>query len=539
MAWWTKLPTLQTVQIVANAAVIATAVLAAWRIVTLGLLVGTSAAGTLCSWFTGGLVLWLYSVLTVSPAGQLLQNFFFHQSVGTAVSLLALTVLQAFVIQGGRISVLAFIGVPAVVWGLANIHTAPALWFAGAACICALSIDSTWRIRIGLSVAVGVASVLILLADPSVRAMMKVGASGAGDLNVLIPYLRPTYIQLSRQPFVLFGGLCLLTMLLGALVAVLWRKSGPLATVRSVLLLHAGSIAVLGVGALVGAQAVIAGGEGYYPLAKYTYLFVVESALVCAHLVAVLVPQRSIRYLPAGIAVIGISVVTLPWLGTTGRDQAPLIAYRTGLLQNPRSEHRLPLSEQFYPHERFYLAISALRYPRDEPGVWRLLVDPKFGNEVAAGSQVIPPSRLNTLLPSWDGSIIQLSDPGAAGRAIFFGRWWPAAKFGRWMSPPAAHLALRTSPIFRDKFLCVSLIAPPLRPGETIKHTIMVNGEIRATELFQADRRNRVANVRLDTITDAGDLVLTFVPEVSPTDAYPGGELAASGVSSLWIAPSC
>jgi len=290
LAWATSLSPLRTIHIVAALAVILSVVVASARSVLVSLWVGRTGAGCVAGWLTGALTFWALTALGAGFDGQIKYNFFFAQAVGTAAALLALTLVQLATGRGGRLAMsglamLALASVPLVTLILAKIHIVPALWFAAAGSVCALSLELKLLRRLGVAVLIGGTSALLLLADHSTRAIMQLGQAGRGSLIV---HGWGALFTLNTDPAVMIAGATLMAGLL-ILVAL---QGGPCSLRCRLFNLHAGAFAVLGLGALTLTALLFRGAVGYYALAKYVYLFGAEIALLTSH-VAAAIARRS------------------------------------------------------------------------------------------------------------------------------------------------------------------------------------------------------------------------------------------------------
>jgi hypothetical protein len=267
LAWATSLSPLRTIHIIAALAVIISVVVASARTVLLSLWIGRSVTGWMAGCLTGALTFWLLTALGAGFDGQIKYNFFFAQAVGTAAALLALTIMQLTAGRGGGLTVIALASVPVVTLILAKIHIVPALWFAAAASICALSLELPLLRRLGVTVLIGGTSALLLLSDHSTRAIMQLGQAGRGSLIV---HGWGALFTLSTDPAVMIAGATLMAGLL-ILVALQGR---PCSLRCRLFNLHAGAFALLGLGALTLMALLFRGAVGYYarsaPSSRYS-----------------------------------------------------------------------------------------------------------------------------------------------------------------------------------------------------------------------------------------------------------------------------
>jgi hypothetical protein len=548
LAWATSLSPLRTIHIVAALAVILSVVVASARSVLVSLWVGRTGAGCVAGWLTGALTFWALTTLGAGFDGQIKYNFFFAQAVGTAAALLALTLVQLATGRGGRLAMsglamLALASVPLVTLILAKIHIVPALWFAAAGSVCALSLELKLLRRLGVAVLIGGTSALLLLADHSTRAIMQLGQAGRGSL---IMHGWGALFTLNTDLAVIITGAALMAGLL-ILVAL---QGGPCSLRCRLFNLHAGAFAVLGLGALTLTALLFRGAVGYYALAKYVYLFGAEIALLTSHVAAAIARRSGAAFRGLGTGLAKLAWVALAlvltalaqhrWSARYSRDQVLLIAMRDALIEaRPAfpSPAPYPLNEKLLRQERYYLFISAMAQPRDARAL-RLLMDTELGNAADAARETLPPSLVSQVVPVWSGGEMRLNATPPLSAIVFFGRWGQVQDFGRSTFAPAAHMTFRIDPAKRSQTLCLRLVAPPLRANAAILSTFILNGSPLLTETFASGGPDRVIGLPLAGVGPSGDVTVSIASEFTPTPARVESAPAA-GLQAMWIAPDC
>lgn len=538
MARATGLSPLRTLHIVATAAVIACVVLAAARVAFVAFAAGTGL-GALLGALAGILMLWAANAIAAGFAGEIQYNYFFSQAAATALALGLLTLVQLSVAMGGRRAAVALVLAPPAAYLLAAVHTAPALWFAASASICALSLETSRRGRLVAALTLGAVSAVMILAHPGTLALMRLGQEGGGDLN-LLPFGRIWQLNLNLGS--MLAGMLALAALL-ALLAFLKRRATP-EWLPAVLNVHCGALGLLAVSLPILANLLVSANQGYYALAKYVYIFGAEAALLVAHLAAQVRSARPDTPLRSGamLAVFALAVLAQDWWSLRwSHSQAYLMGLRDDLMQVRGAipaPAPWPLLEPLSQAERFYVFISAMARPRDGEA-FPLLFDADLAAKPGSDARLLPASLVPSVAPLWSGNEIRFTTSAHYPPPVLIsGRWGPPTALGRWTTGPRAQMALRIPPAMQDARLCVRLLAPALDPRKALQSKLFVNGQPAHIEAFPNPPGARVAGLPLTSVGPSGDVALSLVNEFSPA-APDDDRQTGAGIAAIWIARQC
>jgi hypothetical protein len=526
----TNLSTVRAIGMVASLAVIVSVVVAAARSVWVVIAVARNPAARLAGWLAAAAAFFGFAILGLGFYGQIDQaNYFFSQTVGTAAALLALSAVQAGMAGENRAAMLAVAGVPLLAFALAWIHLVPALWFAVAGSICALSLARPLRQRLALSGLLALLSLLLILSVPSSRDVLQLPQAAQAVLNLR---LASGLLQLNRHPGLLVGGLAVLAVLI-AIVALTEER----AQLRFRLLnLHAGGIAVLVLGLLTLAGLIARGGTGYYGLSKYAFLFAAEATLLVAHVAAVMLNRyRAVPAVPA-FAVLALVLTILAQQRVPPperRDQTLLIEMQRALsdialLPAPAP---FPLDDRLSRNERLYLFTSPMGQKKDARA--RQLLAPSFEEGLAAAAASLPPSLIPTVVPPWRGGKIDFGKLPAPSPLVFFGRWGTARDEGRTAYAPAAHLASNIASETGELQLCLRV---RLAGEGTLAPTFAINGSEIRSETFRGGEPSREVAVPLSG--HRGDTVLSILNHAQAAPSAAAGE-ASLLLESIWLGSNC
>ena len=527
------LSTIRTIGIVASLAAIVSVVAAAARSVYVVLAVAQNRVGRFSGWLVAAVAFWVFGNIGLGFYGQIDQaNYFFSQTVGTAAALLAFTAVQAGMAKEGRASLLTIASVPILAFVLANIHLIPALWFAAASAVCALSLTRPLQQRLALAALIGALSVLLILSDPASREVLQLRQAAQGVLNLR---LASGLFQLNAHPALLIGGLAALA----ALIFIVALLEEPARLRFRLLNLHAGAIAILLLGLLTLVALTIRGGAGYYGLAKYAFLFAAETALLAGHIAATALnhfgtnPAKPIFAVLALLLAIFVQQRAAP---PDRRDQALLIDMERALTEIAPSlptPAPFPLDERLSLSERLYLFTSPMEQAKDRRA--QRLLGRTVEESADAGRESLQPSLIPTVVPQWSGDSIALDDIPAPSPLVFFGRWGDASGGGRLVHPPAAHIGFHIDPKSAPLELCLRLSAPSMNPGAPLSVTVAVDEEMQRQETFRAGDGTRVIGLSLAGIGPRGDAVLSLRSQGKER----GEERSALALQAIWLAPAC
>jgi hypothetical protein len=526
------LSTIRVIGMVATLAAIVSLVAAAARSVWVVLAVAESRFARIAGWLVAAATFFVFGVLGLGFYGQIDQaNFFFSQTVGTAAALLALSAVQVGMAMEGRPALLSLVSVPILAFMLAGIHLVPALWFATAGAVCALSPARPIRQSLVLSSVVAAVSLLLILSVPSSREVLQLPQAARGVLNLRLPF---GLFQLNAHLGLLIGSLVGLAALI-AIVALIDERSRLRFRLFN---LHAGGIAVLFLGLLTLVGLIANGGTGYYGAAKYAFLFAAEFTLLSGHIAATglnrfdATPAKPAFVLFAFLLAIVAQQRAAP---PDRRDQTLLIDMQRALskiaptLPEPAP---FPLDDRLSRTERLYLFTSPMGQAKN--GRALQLLDPNFDKTLCAAIASLPPSLIPAVVPRWHGEGIDLDKIPTLSPLIFFGSWGDASDDGRPTHAPAAHLAFNIASEIGVLQLCLRLRASPVGAEPSVL-TFAINGSPIRTETFE--KGNHTQHVALP-LSGRGDTVLTILnrSEIPPTPASDRGSVS---LKAIWLAPNC
>jgi hypothetical protein len=528
----TGLPPIRTVEIIVSFCLILSIVLAAARSVWVVFCVAQNRAARIVGWLVVVAGLYFFVRIGAGLYGQVgLVNYFYAQAVATAVALIALSILQLTIARGGLAAISALSSVPLVTLLLVKIHFVPAIWFAAAGSIIALSLDRSLFHRLAIAGALGLLGATLVFTEPATRAMVALPQVASAVLNLR---LWSGLFQLNSHPEMLVGGLATLA----ALIVIVVLIEQPASLRFRLFNLHAGALALLGVGSGLLLILLFRGGDGYYALAKFVYLFAAESVLLLGHLAAITLnrfedtPARAFWLVPALILAIFVQQRSAP---PYKRDQSLLIEMQQALREVRAAlsvPAPLPLDERLSGTDRLYLFTSAMGQPKDRRAMQ--LLQPNFETSLEAARESLPPSLIPRIVPGWTGQTIHLRAIPDPSPLISFGRWGATGADGRIIYPPAAHLAFHTTENLSHRRLCLGVTTTTKKD---LYSTFAINGlELKTERLEPGD--TRVIELPASKRSSAGDVVLTILVgfETALTSKRQEPELI---LRSIWLADRC
>jgi hypothetical protein len=527
----TGLPPIRTVEIIVWFCLILSVVLAAARSVWVVFCVAQNRAARIVGWLIAVAALYFFVRIGAGFYGQVgFVNFFYAQAVATAVALIALSILQLTMARGGLAALSALSSMPLVTLLLVKIHFVPAVWFAAAGSIIALSLDRPLLHRLAIAGALGLLGAILVFTEPATRAMVELPQVASAVLNLR---LWSGLFQLNTHPEMLVGGLATLAALIGIVTLI----EQPASLRFRLFNMHAGALALLGVGSGLLLILLFRDGDGYYALAKFVYLFAAESVLLLGHLGAIVLnrfgetPIRSLWLAPALLLAIFVQQRSAP---PYKRDQTLLIEMRQALREARARQPQptpFPLHERLSGTDRLYLFTSAMGQPKDRRAMQ--LLQPNFETSLEAARESLPPSLIPRIVPGWTGQTIHLRAIPDPSPLISFGRWGDTGVDGRIIHPPAAHLAFRLTGTVAYQRLCLRVLTPNLK--EAIHSTFASNGKELKVEQFRP-RDDRVIELPLPEIHPHGDCVLSILVSAGPIVTR---EKPTVSLRSLWLAERC
>jgi hypothetical protein len=391
---------IQALSLISSLLIILGSILAAIRIVR-----STNGYASVLTVVSIGVALYSLTSIGLSLSGHIRYNYFYPQLFSTVAALAFFYVLDSYEQQ--TISALVLI---VVVGGiiLPNLHLIGALWFSTAALIRTLTVTPsgvTWR-RAG-RIAAGAAILLaVWKLSPAVSSMIEISGNN-GEFDIASGAESASII------YTLFG---VGALLLASAVVVELRKGGLL---WGVVYRHSGLIAILGLGL---SQVVVwsfrqAGSP--YAVLKYAYILAFEICSTVAYLAAETDAPTARQLKP--MALLGLTAFFFllqdPFLNYT-IDQGPLIRFYAGLnskWQELRSvqPRRYPQFPFFSIPQNYYLAISALRYPRDAiTENWALNTSNSGVEALSWDSAAFPPAWYAGSIRLGSGLDSRVSTPG-------------------------------------------------------------------------------------------------------------------------------
>jgi hypothetical protein len=340
---------LQAIHLVANAATIASACLAGLRL--FAIVRGAPSITAACIASAVGIgVLYLFASWGLGYSGQLQWNYFYPQAVGTAIALAILVGFQYVATKGGNLALV--LATPLTAFLLALFHPTPAVWLGACGVCCVLSCAGNLIRRAAEAALTGLLSVAAMLSIPSFRWLLGfVGPSGIGDVSTSDHRFNLTY-----QPAMLATALAVLGL---ALIAAI-----PLRGYREVLRIHAGAVAVLACGVGAAVMLFATGATQYYSVAKYSFIYSAELALVAANLALGVRQAGGSKDMQlagpvAAIALVAIPVAALmqkPYVTAFAHDQQRLIRVRA----EAEAGRLTTVPRDLDNVERYYVAVSLL-----------------------------------------------------------------------------------------------------------------------------------------------------------------------------------
>lgn len=526
----TGLSTIRVIGVVASLAAIVSVVVAAARSVSVVLAVAQNQLARLAGWLVAAAAFFVLAALGLGFYGQIDQaNYFFSQTVGTALALLALSAVQVGMAREGHAALLAIVSVPILAFILARIHLVPALWFAAAGAICALSLARPFRQSLVVAGLLAALSVLLILSVPASREVLQLPQAARGVLNLR---LASGLFQLNANLGLLIGGLVALAALI-AIVALIEERS----RLRfSLFNLHAGGMAVLFLGLLTLFALVADNGTGYYGVAKYAFLFAAESTLLAGHIAATALNRFEAT--PAKPAFVLLALLLAIFAQQRAappdrRDQTLLIDMQQALSKVAPSLPEpapFPLDDRLSRTERLYLFTSPMGQAKD--GRALQLLAPNFDEALAVAMVSLPPSLIPRVVPRWRGDKIDLDNIPTPSPLIFFGSWGVPGGDGRRALVPVAHIAFNIAAETGATQLCLRVHASPAGARVFVSTFAMNGSEIR-TETFEEGDHPR--HVGLPLSGRRGDTVISILNR-SETVAGNRGSLL---LKAIWLAPTC
>jgi hypothetical protein len=528
----TGLSTIRVIAIIASLAAIVSVVVAGLRSVWVVLVVAQNRLARLAGWIVAAAAFFVLSALGIGFYGQIDQaNYFFSQAVGTAAALLALSAIQLGMAREGRSASPAIVGVPILAFILAWIHLIPALWFAAAGAICALSLARPLRQRLALFGALAALSLLLVLIVPASREVLQLPQAAQGVLNLRLP---TGLFQLDTHPGLLIIGLAALAMLIAAVALIEKPSHLPFRLFN----LHAGAIAILLLGVLTLLALTARGGTGYYGLAKYAFLFTAEATLLMGHIVATALNRFGTAPAKPVFAVLALLLAIFAQQRAAPpdrRDQTLLIDMQQALSKIASSLPQptpFPLDERLSGAERLYLFTSPMGQAKD--GRAQGLLGRALEDSLSAARENLPASLIPDVVPPWNGVRIELGEMPAPSPLVFFGQWGSVGDEGRRAYPAAAHVSFNIASQTGELQLCLRVRASTAE-ATTFESTFAINGTEIRTDTFRDGDRPR--EVGLPLSGRRGDVVLTILNRAETTPAArANGSLL---LESIWLAPNC
>jgi hypothetical protein len=528
----TGLSPIRTVEIITWFCLILSVVLAGARSVWVVACVGQNRAARIGGWLIVVAALYFFVRIGAGFYGQIgFVNYFYAQAVATAVALVALSSLQLIMARGGLVALLALCSVPLVTFIVVNIHFVPAVWFAAAGSIVALSLDRPFLQRLATAGSLGLLGAVLVFGEPATRAMMALPQVGSAVLNLR---LWSGLFQLNRHPEFLVGGLLGLAALIG--IVVLIEK--PVSLRFRLFNMQAGALSLLGICSVLLLILLLRGGVGFYALAKFVYLFAAESVLLLGHLGAVALnrfgqtPAKTLWLVPALLLAIFVQQRFAP---PYERDQTLLIEVHGDLREARAALGKpapLPLDERLSGTDRLYLFTSAMGQHKDSRAMQ--LVQPNFEDSLLRAKESLPASLIPRIVPAWTGQVVQLGAIPHPRALIFFGRWGDTNSDGRSIRTPAAHIAFHTTENLIRRRLCLR-VAPTTEEG--LHCTFAINGETLIVKRLQS-ADTHVVELPLPKVPLARDVVLTILPRFESARTAKD-EKPALTLKSLWLAERC
>lgn len=532
LSWITDLSTIRTIGIIASLAAIASVVVAAARSVWVVLAVAQNRVARIGGAIAAAVAFWAFGNIGLGFYGQIDQaNYFFSQTVGTAAALLALTAVQAATAREGRIPLLVLSSVPILAFMLGQIHLIPALWFAAAGTVCALSLARPLRQSLALAGLIAVLSALLLLSEPSTREVLQLRQAAQGVLNLR---LASGLFQLNAQGGLLIGGLAALA----ALIAIVALSENPARLRFRLLNLHAGAIAVLVLGLSTLAVLMARGGTGYYGLAKYAFLFAAETALLAGHIAATALNRFGTTSAKPIFIVLALLLAIFAQQRAAPpdkRDQSFLIGLQQALYRIAPSlpaPAPLPLDDRLSRSERLYLFTAPMGQAKDRRALQ--LLERALEESPGAATESLPSSLVPAVVPRWSGERIELEEMPAPSPLVFFGHWGGVRGDGRLAYPPAAHLGFHIAPGAGRPDLCLRLAAVQAELDKPRSVTFALNGTALSDETFSG-AGTKVIGLPLGGIGAGGDAVLSILSQDGPLAESRQGV----ALKSIWLASKC